>query len=67
MRWPSSLGVISGDMGLIPRGRAPLERGKTQNMCLCFEFFQLPILRFCLRLPKNNIPSGFSCETISVY
>ena len=52
-------GLKRGIWGLFLGGRAPLGCGKTQNMCVCSEFSQHPILKFCLRLPKNNIPSGF--------
>ena len=48
-------GFKRGIRGLFLGGRAPLECGKTQNMCVCSEFSQHPILKFCLRLPKNNI------------
>ena len=52
-------GFKRGIRGLFLGGRAPLGCGKTQNMCVCSEFSQHPTLKFCLRLPKNNIPSGF--------
>ena len=48
-------GFKRGIRGLFLGERAPLECGKTQNMCVCSEFSQHPILKFCLRLPKNNI------------
>ena len=59
-RWPFVIRCVKrGIRGLFLGGRAPLGCGKTQNMCVCSEFSQHPILKFCLRLPKNNIPSGF--------
>ena len=32
MRWPSHLGVRSGNLGLFLKERVPLECGKTQNI-----------------------------------
>ena len=52
-------GFKRGIRGLFLGGRALLECGKTQDMCVCSKFSLHPILKFCLRLPKNDIPSGF--------